>query len=180
MSDSYISDPFLGEIRIFGGPFVPKGWTLCDGSLLRVSEYPRLYAILGTNFGGDGRVTFGVPDLSGCVPMHPGQTPGGTHHVFGERGGADDSTVFENQLPSHTHQLHATRVPADDRDPQGRALAEAIDWYSSDEPENLVAMAPACIGTTGGQQPHPNIQPSLVVRFIMALEGEYPQRPNEE
>ena len=180
MSEPYISDPFIGEIRIFGGMYAPEGWAVCDGSLLGVSEFPKLYSILGTNFGGDGRVRFGLPDLSGCVPMHPGQTPGGIRHVFGERGGAEESIVYADQLPPHTHQLQASRVPADDRDPQGHALGHAIDWFSSDEPENLVEMAPSCIGTTGGQQPHPNIQPSLVLRFIIALHGEYPQRPPEE
>lgn len=168
--------PFLGEIRMFAGPFAPQGWALCDGQLLSVSQNDALFSLFGTIYGGDGRTTFGLPDLRGRVPVHEGTGPGFPARALGSKGGVEDATVSVAQLPTHTHDLQATESAAISQDPVGRALAPSgglVDVYqeANDDPKNMAAQA---IESAGGNQSHENLQPFFCINFIVALFGTFP------
>ena len=159
---------------MFSGDFAPVGWALCNGQLMTISQNQALFAILGTQFGGDGRDTFGLPDLRGRIPIHMGQGPGLSPRPLGAKAGEERVVVTENQLPSHTHPLMAASPLATDANPQGNVLAQsrAVDAYLEDEP--TVAMAPTSVDTLGGDQNHDNVMPFLCVHFIIALFGVFP------
>ena len=166
-----MSEPFLGEIIMFGGNFAPNGWAVCDGQLLSISSNPTLFSILGTAFGGDGRTTFGLPDLRGRVPVHPATTG------LGVKGGAETVTLNASQLPVHTHSVQAASAAATSGDPTGNVLAQfSTATNVSGDPTNLVATDPAAVANTGGGQSHTNLQPFLAVSFIIALSGLFPSR----
>ncbi len=175
-----MSEPFIGEIRMFGGNFAPVGWALCDGRLLSISQYQALFAILGTTFGGNGQTTFAVPDLRGRVPMNWGQGPGLSPRTLGEISGSENVTLLSTQMPAHSHSLHASGAQGDQFSPEGNVSALLVN--SSGQPENAysavpnTSMAPQAIGAAGGSQPHQNMQPYLCVSFIIALEGIFPSR----
>jgi microcystin-dependent protein len=171
-----MSEPFVGEIRMFGGNFAPQGWALCDGQLLPVSQNDALFSLLGTIYGGDGRTTFGLPDLRGRIPIHAGQGPGLGPYPLGAKGGAEAVTVTANQLPLHSHPVQASPALATLGNPGGAVLAEtrSDDLYLDDVP--AVDMAPTSVGAAGGSQPHTNLQPFLCVTFVIALFGIYPSR----
>jgi microcystin-dependent protein len=169
-----MAEPFLGEIRMFAGNFAPRGWALCDGTLLSIAQKQALFALLGTTYGGDGRVTFALPDLRGRAPMHWGNGPGLTPRSPGERGGSESVALQLAQLPPHGHALQATGTPATDRAPAGKLFAEAADdAYAS--PAGA-APAPMVVWGAGSSRPHDNLPPQLVVNFIIALEGIFPAR----
>jgi microcystin-dependent protein len=168
-------DPFVGEIRMFAGNFAPLGWALCDGQLLAISQNDALFSLLGTIYGGDGRTTFGLPDLRGRVPVHQGTGPGLTNRRLGEKSGTETVTLTAAQLPSHTHQLRATGDAADTAAAAGMVQAQAEDDVYSTEAPN-VNMAATAVSNTGGSQAHPNLQPFQCVHFIIALFGVYPSR----
>ena len=137
-----MSNPFLGQICNFGGNFAPRGWAFCDGQLLSVAANGALFSLLGTVYGGDGRTTFGLPDLRGRLPLHQGPGPGLTPRQIGSRPGTEDVTLIPNQMPSHTHQLEGTTEQADTNaagggDPTGRVLADAeVNIYSAQTPDS--------------------------------------------
>ncbi|MEH6822479.1 MAG: tail fiber protein [Motiliproteus sp.] len=175
-----MADPFIGQIKMFGGNFAPRGWALCDGQLLPIKQNQALFSILGTTYGGDGRTTFGLPELRGRVPMHEGSGPGLSPRPLGQKSGAEDVTLTESQIPSHTHLARCDKTVG-----VGHAnVAEGNAWandagtstatYSSNTPDG--DMASAAINNTGGSQAHTNIQPVLVVNFIIALTGVFPSR----
>jgi microcystin-dependent protein len=170
-----MSEPFVGEIRMFAGNFAPRGWAFCDGQLLAISQNDALFSLLGTIYGGDGRVTFGLPDARGRIPIHAGSGPGLTSRNLGSRGGSEQVTLTVNQLPAHTHAWSATNSPATSNSPAGAAPANATgDVYTSDfRAEN---MANNSISNMGGSQSHINLQPFLCINFIIALFGIYPSR----
>jgi len=171
-----MSEPFVGEIRMFAGNFAPQGWAYCDGQLLAVSQNDALFSLFGTIYGGDGRTTFGLPDLRGRIPIHAGSGPGLTPRTLGSKSGAENVTVTLNQLPSHTHPMQATEELADSPNPGGQIAARSttVDLYINENPSpNLAATS---ITSTGGSQSHPNIMPFLCVHFIVALFGVYPSR----
>jgi microcystin-dependent protein len=171
-----MSEPFVGEIRMFAGNFAPQGWAYCDGQLLAVSQNDALFSLFGTIYGGDGRTTFGLPDLRGRIPIHAGSGPGLTPRTLGSKSGAENVTVTVNQLPSHTHPMQATEELADSPNPGGQIAARSttVDLYINENPSsNLAATS---ITSTGGSQSHPNIMPFLCVHFIVALFGVYPSR----
>ncbi len=173
-----MSEPFVGEIRMFAGNFAPQGWAYCDGQLLAVSQNDALFSLLGTIYGGDGRTTFGLPDMRGRIPIHPGTGTGLTSRKLGAKGGGEKETVTVNQLPSHTHRLAAIDETATEVNPQGRMLGRTVvgvsDIYNNvADPCNMNA---AEIGALGGSQSHTNLQPFLCVHFIIALFGIYPSR----
>jgi microcystin-dependent protein len=179
-----MSEPFIGEIRMFAGNFAPSGWALCDGQLLAISQNQALFSLLGTIYGGDGRTTFGLPELRGRAPMHEGTGPGLSPRVIGQKLGAETETLTVNQLPTHSHAIavgQATGNAADTSDPTGNSLALA-DVYHSGVPASVVDMhadSLSVTGTTSGtgsSQPHENMAPFLVVNFIIALTGIYPSR----
>jgi len=167
-------DPFLAEIRIFTGNFVPKGWALCNGQLMPISQNTALFSLLGTTYGGDGKANFALPDLQGRSPMHPGSGPGLTPRSLGESGGAESVALTLNEMPSHTHQLLAGGT-ATDTAPGGKVLGQpSAKIYGP--PGSALVMSAAAIGQMGGQ-PHDNRQPYLTVNFIIALQGVFPSRP---
>lgn len=177
-----MSDPFVGEIKMFAGNFAPRNWAFCDGQLLAISQNSALFSLLGTIYGGDGRTTFGLPDLRGRVPMHMGAGPGLSPHPIGASGGVEAVTLTVNQLPAHTHDqasLRATGNPADTSDPASNSLGLA-DVYSSAPPDvDLAAgsvVADANTGAAGGGQSHANMPPYQAISFIICLAGLYPSR----
>jgi microcystin-dependent protein len=170
-----MSDPFIAQIVMFGGNFAPRGWALCDGQLLPIAQNTALFSILGTTYGGDGRTTFGLPDLRGRVPVHPGNGPGLSPYQLGQRGGTESVTLNTTQIPPHSHALSAKGNPANDTNPAGKALGRAAEdtYVSGGTP---VPMDSASIGQAGGGQSHTNIQPYQTVNYIIALVGVFPSR----
>ena len=164
-----MAEPFLSEIRIMSFGFPPKGWATCDGQLMPINQNKGLFSLLGTTYGGDGRVNFGLPDLRGRAPMHMG-----SGHILGERGGEQAHTLSISEIPTHTHGLTASDNPAGTNVPAGNMLAVRADAYTA--AQNLVAMAPASIGNNGGSQAHQNMQPFLVLNFSIALQGIFPSQ----
>ncbi len=170
-----MADPFLGQIVMFGGNFAPRGWALCDGQLLAISQNSALFSILGTTYGGDGRTTFALPDLRGRVPVHAGTGPGLTPYRLGERGGQEAVTLTTAQIPSHTHSLNASTDPANDTNPSGKLPARAAeDTYVTGTPS--ATLSPQAAANTGGNQSHGNVQPYQAVNYIIALQGTFPSR----
>ncbi len=171
-----MSEPFVGEIRMFAGNFAPRGWAFCDGQLLAVSQNDALFSLFGTIYGGDGRTTFGLPDLRGRVPVHAGQGPGLSERRLGSKGGAENVTVTVNQLASHTHLVKGTNEPADATVPSSRlpAGSSTVSLYASTAP--TVDFNAAAVPAVGGSQSHDNLMPFLCINFIVALIGIYPSR----
>ena len=165
-----MSEPFLGEIKIISWNFPPKGWTFCNGQLLSIAQNQALFAILGTTYGGDGRTTFGLPNLQGRTPTHVGNGI-----VLGEQGGEQAHTVNISELPAHTH------VPVGSGNAPSAPTASGNTWatFSGVNEFNSTSdssMNPACILPTGGNQPHENMSPYLVLNFIIALQGIFPSQ----
>jgi len=181
-----MSNPFLGELRIFAGNFSPRGWSFCAGQLLSIAQNDALYALLGTTFGGDGQVTFGLPDLRGRSVIGQGTGPGLSSYVVGQMSGTENVTLNSNQLPSHNHQLIAYNLDVTTLNPgPGVALGNPLDshtgqsslWYlNTNGGPNSPALAADTIMPSGGNQPHNNQAPSLVLNYIIALEGVFPSR----
>lgn len=170
-------EPFIGEIIMFGGNFAPRGWALCDGALLSISQNQALFSILGTTYGGDGRTTFGLPDLRGRVSMHPGSGPGLTTRRLGEKGGTETNTLSVNQLPSHNHSVAVgvSTVAGEEATPAGQVLANSANSFNEDATsgQNLGGVSQSNVG--GGQSVN-NIQPFQCVNYIIALQGTFPSR----
>jgi len=161
---------------MFAGNFAPRGWSYCDGQLLAVSQNDALFSLLGTIYGGDGRTTFGLPDLRGRIPIHAGTGPGLSQRRLGAKSGAESETLTVNQLPAHSHRLKASLDVAAESSPQGRVPAQpgTFNMYQSIDPIN--AMNSASITNVGGSRSHTNLQPFLCIHFIIALVGVYPSR----
>ena len=171
-----MSEPFVGEIRMFAGNFAPRGWAFCDGQLLAVSQNDALFSLLGTIYGGDGRTTFGLPDLRGRIPIHAGHGPGLSERRLGAKGGSETETLTVNQLPSHGHPLTGSNAAATTTDPVGNAPAQGLADYLNPRPPPALQMSNQALSNTGGSQPHTNMMPYLCVSFIIALFGIYPSR----
>lgn len=171
-----MSEPFVGEIRMFAGNFAPRGWAFCDGQLLAVSQNDALFSLLGTIYGGDGRTTFGLPDLRGRIPLHQGQGPGLSARRLGSKGGAENVTLTTNQLASHTHDWNGNSADADTGAPQGKVVATPVNMRSFRAVDPDTDLASTTIANTGGSQPHTNLMPTLCIHFIIALFGIYPSR----
>ncbi len=165
-----MAEPFLSEIRIMSFVFAPRGWALCNGQLLPINQNQALFSLLGTTFGGDGRVNFGLPDLRGRTPIHVG-----SGHTLGERGGEQAHTLSIAELPTHTHVLNATSNQATtSTSGTGVMLSKSTgaNLYAADT--NLQAMAAGAITPVGGSQAHLNMQPFLILSFCIALQGIFP------
>jgi len=169
-----MSQPFVGEIRIFAGNFAPSGWMFCAGQLLPIAQYEALYSLIGTTYGGDGQSTFALPNLQGRIPIHSGTSTSGGSYVTGEQGGTESVTLTPAQMPAHTHPLYATKDPANQRNPAGSrfALTES-PLYAAPDP-SPATLAGEALGFAGSGQPHSNLQPYLCVSFIISLFGIYP------
>ncbi len=162
---------FIGEIQIFASSYVPGGWLLCDGSLVSISEYPALFKLIGTTYGGDGQSTFALPDLGNRVPIHTGQGPGLSPRVLGQLVGQSFVTVTSNELPSHSHQFMASKAAL--AIGASTNLAEAL-IYKADNSQPLASLASPSITNSGNSEPHPNEQPFLSLLFAICPEGVYP------
>jgi microcystin-dependent protein len=171
-----MSEPFVGEIRMFAGNFAPRGWAFCDGQLLAVSQNDALFSLLGTIYGGDGRTTFGLPDLRGRIPLHQGTGPGLSPRRLGSKSGAEKETLTTNQLASHGHDWNANTADGLDGTPQGKVLAKPVGFRFWEPSAQNTDLASSTITNTGGSQPHTNLMPTLCVNFIIALVGIYPSR----
>lgn len=181
-------DPFLAEIVMFGGNFAPRGWANCDGQLLPISSNSALFSLLGTMYGGDGRTTFGLPDMRGRVPVHPGNGPGLSSYRQGAKGGREEVTLTVLELPSHNHTGQGTLKAAFTpplgggslTNPSGASLSGdgATQIYSNDTPNVLMQPNNVSVQTnnTGGNQSFDIRQPWCTVRFIIALQGVFPSR----
>jgi len=173
-----MSQPYVGEIRMFGGSFAPAGWMTCDGQILPISEYETLFNLIGTTYGGDGQTTFALPNLSGRVPVHMGQGSGLSNYNLAQNAGTSTVTVTTNQIPSHSHP-----VIADDNNATTNQTTPTNDYYGNATPTSVYS--PSSTGlhpmltlpTQGGSQPHENMQPYLPITFIISLFGVYPS-PN--
>jgi microcystin-dependent protein len=176
-----MSQPYVGEIRLFSFPRIPTGWFACDGSLQPISEYQVLYTLLGTTYGGDGMNTFGLPDLRGQLPLHQGNGQGLTPRVLGESGGSETVTLISGQLPQHTHVASATTNAANVNTP-GPTLAPGKltgtdTMYATDITDaNSFTMAANAVTQQGGNQPHDNTMPTLTVSYCIAYAGIFPSR----
>lgn len=166
-----MSDPFIGEIRMFAGTFAPMDWAFCDGQSLPIAGNDALFALIGTTYGGDGMNTFNVPDLRGRLPMHKGNG-----YVPGQMGGVEQVTLIPNQLPAHTHAAQASASDGNLSNPQNAVWAKTIlPGYSSNAPG--LTMKNSSVGSAGNNQPHDNIMPFQAVNFIISLWGIFPSRP---
>jgi microcystin-dependent protein len=171
-----MSDPFIGEIRIFAGNFAPRGWAFCNGQLLSISQNTALFSLLGVTYGGDGRTTFALPDLQGRVPMHAGRGPGLTTRSLGQQGGVESVTLAASQMPQHTHALQATTDPATLNAPTTtRTLARSRGGFAYQSGGGTGAtLSSQTLADAGGSQAHNNMQPYLALSFIIALQGIFP------
>lgn len=174
-----MSNPFVAEIRIFCGNFAPTGWATCDGQLLPISQNTALFSLLGTTYGGDGKATFGLPNLQGSAPMQPGQGPGLSLRDLGEIGGEQAVTLLQTEMPAHVHTVQAaTGVGAND--PTNNAWASGAkgfgDTYSPSNTQTNVQMNPFSTSIAGGNLAHNNMMPFLGLTFIIALQGVFPAR----
>src|SRR5215831_6313963 len=172
-----MSEPFVGEIQIVGFNFAPRGWAMCNGQLMAISQNTALFSILSTQYGGNGTSNFGLPNLQGRVPMHadPGQ------YVQGEVSGSSAVTLLSSQMPGHVHQLVGDTSAASDSTPGagvngGGEVYGVADTNIYGGATNLTPMSNSAIGVSGGSQPHNNMQPYLVVNFVISLFGVYPSR----
>jgi microcystin-dependent protein len=169
-----VSEPFLGEIRMFGFTFAPQGWALCDGQLLPISQNAALFDLLGTTYGGDGTTTFALPNLQSRVPIHLGQGAGLSHYWAGKAGGTETVTLATAHMPRHTHSVKASSSAATSETPEGSALAQSGSDIYTAQPDTSTVMNANMLGATGGSAPHDNIQPYLAVNFCIALIGIFP------
>lgn len=168
-----MAEPFLSEIRIMSFDFAPKGWALCNGQLLPINQNQGLFSLLGTTFGGDGRVNFALPDYRGRVPMHVG-----SGHILGERGGEQAHTLSISEIPTHTHVLQASNADGTVAVPSNTVMLGNSKNYEAYRPlSSATTLQPATAGSAGGSQAHINMQPFLTVSFCIALQGIFPS-PN--
>jgi microcystin-dependent protein len=176
-----MSQPFIGEIRLFGASFAPAGWALCQGQLMPISENDALFTLLGTTYGGDGQETFGLPDLQGRVPVHTGGTTG---YILGEEGGVESVTLTTQQIPAHTHAPAAaagggggtTNIPGANTILADSNTTVTNPYVTPFAGASQIALNAQTITPTGGSQPHDNFQPTLCVSYIISLFGIFPQR----
>ncbi|MGH9445428.1 MAG: phage tail protein [Terriglobia bacterium] len=165
-----MSEPFLGEIRVFGFNFAPQGWASCNGQILPIAQNQALFALLGTTYGGDGQRTFALPDLRSRAAMHLGSL-----YPQGQSAGAETVQLTLNQIPSHTHAVNCGNAAANQASPAGGFWAQDNQAYKLYSNSTDSALAPGAVGAVGGQ-PHPNLQPYLCVNFCIALQGIFPSR----
>lgn len=175
-----MADQFVAEIRIFPFNFAPKGWAMCDGQLLPISQNTALFSLLGTMYGGDGKSTFALPDLQGMSPLHAGQGPGLSLYDIGQTGGSQTVTLLISEMPSHTHTVAGKTGAGNTADPSNMVWANPAGRPVPNSFVNgnsgLVAMSPSALSVAGGSQPHNNMMPYLGLNFCIALQGIYPPR----
>jgi microcystin-dependent protein len=172
-----VSQPFVGEIRMFAGSFAPAGWAFCQGQLMPISENETLFNLIGTTYGGDGQETFALPDLQGRVPIHAGQGPGISQtYQLGEKGGVEQVTLTTQQIPIHNHAFIASLANANSNSPTNQVIAQSTQRAAYYEANTTTNLAPTSIDASGGSQPHENMAPFLVLSFIISLFGIFPSQ----
>lgn len=171
-----MSEPFIGEIRMFGGNFAPVNWAICNGALLQVSQYDALFSLLGSIYGGNGRTTFALPDLRGRMPIHSGSGPGLSPRNIGSKGGSETVSLTVNNLPSHTHVWKASGTAGNSGQPTEKVLATAPNPIYVDDISSTTNMSSSMIDNTGEASSVNNLMPYLAINFIIALQGIYPSR----
>lgn len=182
-----MSSPFVAEIRVFPFNFAPRGWAMCNGQLMAISQNTALFSLLGTTYGGDGKSTFALPNFQGNVPMHHGQGPGLTPRDLGEMSGVEFVTLLETEMPQHTHNLSAANTQATTPNPSGAVLARgnyddgtnlgpAPTYIPAASANPKTIMSSFASGVAGGGQPHNNMAPYLTLNFCIALQGVFPAR----
>jgi len=173
-----MSQPFVGEIRMFAGNFAPAGWMFCDGQLLPISENETLFNLIGTTYGGDGQSTFALPDLRGRLPLHMGQGPGLQNYILAENGGVETVTITTQQLPAHTHPAQCSSGGgSNSSDPTGGIWAPSDVNQYSNAAQAVFLGTPAIVTTAaGGSQPHDNMIPFLCINYIISLFGVFPSQ----
>ncbi|WP_336783603.1 phage tail protein [Paenibacillus illinoisensis] len=164
-----MSEPYVGEVRLFANNYAPRGWMFCEGQILQINSNPALYSILGSVYGGDGKTTFALPDYRGRVPIHVS-----ANIPLGTAKGENSTTLTINQMPEHTHEVSGSSNPASDLSPSNNVWAATDNLY--DPPATMGSMDSSAISTTGGSQPHDNMQPYLVVNYAIAIQGIFPSR----
>jgi microcystin-dependent protein len=174
-----MSEPYIGEIRMFGGNWAPVNWAMCDGQLANIQDNESLYSLLGTYYGGDGSTTFALPDMRGRLPVHVGQGVGLTYRPIGARAGTELETITVETMPAHDHQFAAASQAADSADVNGKVLAaaqEGDNFYAPAASGQQVNLVEGAVRSAGGNQPHWNLMPYTCVSFIISLDGNYPPR----
>jgi len=173
-----MSDQFVAEIRIVGFNFPPRGWASCAGQILPISQNTALFSLLGTYYGGDGRTNFALPNLQAAVPIGPGQGPGLSDRVIGEIGGSENITLLTSEIPAHTHAVNVVTAKANKQSPIGNHFATDATGktkeYSNVAPN--ASMAATTLQPVGSSQPHSNLQPTLYINYVIALQGIFPPR----
>ncbi len=177
-----MADSYVGEIRIFAGIRPPVNWHFCDGSVLPISSYEALYSLLGTTWGGDGRTTFGIPDLRGRLAIGQGNGTNLTPRVLAQTGGTETVTIVEAQLPAHTHTVLTAAVPATTNVPGPTVLlaqltGTLVGYLPAAQQSTTFAFDSSMVGSTGGNQPHSNIMPYVALNYMISLLGTYPDKP---
>ncbi len=170
-----MSQPFLGEIKMVGFNFAPRGYALCNGQILPIAQNTALFSLLGTTYGGNGQTTFALPDLRSRVPVHQGQGPGLSGYTLGQASGTETVTLNVQQIPAHNHTVNASATAAS-KSPANNVPAVTGAGSSYGAPPDGTTMNPGMITGGGGNQPHTNLQPSLCINFVIALEGIFPSR----
>lgn len=169
-------DPFIGEIRLLGCNFAPRGWALCVGQLLSIQQNSALFSLLGTTYGGDGITTFGLPNLQGNTPIGFGQGPGLSNYALGQAGGVTSVTLLQTEMPSHTHTVSAVAAVGNSNTPGAGRLAQSSIRSDLYEATANTTMAATAVASAGGSQAHENMPPYLALNFCIALEGIFPTR----
>jgi microcystin-dependent protein len=169
-------DPFLGEIRLFPYTFAPRGWAFCNGQILSIAQNTALFSLLGTTYGGDGRTTFGLPDLRGRVAVSSGQGPGLSPYELGATGGAESVSLTESQMPTHQHHVSVNGASGGSNSPVNRYLGRVAGGTAYAAAPNNRTLNAGAIAPAGGGQPHENRPPHLTLNYCIALEGIYPAR----
>lgn len=169
-----MSEPFLAEVRIVGFNFAPRGWAFCDGQILPINQNQSLYSLLGTTYGGDGRTSFGLPDLRGRAPVHVGASNGGEFYRQGAKTGEETHTVSAAEMPAHDHSTSGSGNDGSTKDPSGKVLGGALNLYA--DPTDLTSIVSGSIANVGGSQAHNNMQPYIAMNFCIALQGLFPSR----
>jgi microcystin-dependent protein len=175
-----MAEPFVGEIRTFGGNYAPTGWALCNGQLLPIAQNTALFSLLGTNYGGDGIKTFGLPNLQGAAPLMAGQGQNLSLYNIGQHGGTSTVTLIQSEMPAHAHTVNGSSSAGSDTSPTNNkwgvaSVSRGMKMYSLN-PGSSPSMRADAFGSNGNDQPHNNLPPYLALTFIIALEGIYPAR----
>jgi len=170
-----VADPYIGEIRMFGGNFAPVGWAFCEGQTLPISENDALFTLIGTTYGGDGQETFNLPDLQSRIPIHQGTGPGLSSHVIGEAAGVESVTLTTQQIPVHNHAFIASTATGTQNTPVNNMVASsASNRFRPGIPAD--PFPPTLIQPAGGSQPHENLMPYICINYIISLFGIFPSQ----